>query len=359
MRNLLDVLYSTSAKDIRPRLNQSDALVVSVMPVLRSIVDYEVTQSRLTLAMTILFEWTDELLRWNKTDFGNVSHVWISANKVWIPNIHMYTVISDNNQLLDNTNKHLPDVYLAADGRVRVLIVNVVEILCEPYILKYPYDSHECIFFMSSESYHSEIEIEPLLKDGLWAGHLVNNTRWEYVSSAVFSLLQNGIRIVGYQIKFKRYRVFLTLNMIVPVAILTAINPLVFVLPNECGERVSYSITIFLAFIVFLSSLADELPEANNPMSIYNIFLIVQLVYSGLIIVMVSVISRLEHKTNIDSSEFSVCSCKKMRPNSIGEEKNEETKAVRFRRITNNASFVFFVTFAVVEYIIIGILLTY
>ncbi|KAK3096650.1 hypothetical protein FSP39_002085 [Pinctada imbricata] len=73
------------------------------------------------------------------------------------------------------------------------------------------------------------------------------------------------------------------MNFVVPVIVLVILNLLVFVLPPESGERVSFSITVLLSFIVFISGITEQLPETNNPLCLFNVYLVVQLIYSALI----------------------------------------------------------------------------
>ena len=358
-RQLFHTISSNCTKDIRPRVNQSDRVTVTVTSVLRSIVDYDVANSRLTLGLSFSLHWQDEIMAWDGTNFENVPYVWISPDKIWIPNIFVYTTLSENNRLISNTDSNLPELVLYRNGLVNVVIVKVIDILCEPYIEKYPYDEHACYFVLSTDRGFNDVSLLPSSTKGLLISYLINNTRWEFVSSSAYSSHAHGLSSVSYSLILRRYRRFLTLNMIVPVAILSIINPLVFVLPIESGERVSYSITIFLSFIVFLSSLADDLPEVNNPISIYNIFLIVQLLYSAMIIVMVNIISWLDHRTT-ETGRVCSCFCSNNSTEKTGGENSEDGSARKSRNVSmiNTASFVIFVTFSIVEYVVIVILLT-
>ncbi|XP_012943932.1 acetylcholine receptor subunit beta-type lev-1 [Aplysia californica] len=47
----------------------------------------------------------------------------------------------------------------------------------------------------------------------------------------------------------------------------------VFVLPFECGEKMSYSLTVLLTFIVLLTLVADSLPPISTEISVLQIYL--------------------------------------------------------------------------------------
>ena len=66
---------------------------------------------------------------------------------------------------------------------------------------------------------------------------------------------------------------------------MSVLNVLVFALPPQSGERVSYSITVLLAIAVFLTMISDNLPRTSTPMSLMSYFLMVNLLNSALICV--------------------------------------------------------------------------
>jgi ABC-type polysaccharide/polyol phosphate export permease len=54
---------------------------------------------------------------------------------------------------------------------------------------------------------------------------------------------------------------------------------LVFLLPVESGERTSFSFTLLLTLIVFMTMVSDRLPSSND-ISIFNMYLLHQLMCS-------------------------------------------------------------------------------
>ena len=70
-----------------------------------------------------------------------------------------------------------------------------------------------------------------------------------------------------------------------PCAAFSFINPLVFLLPIESGDRIGYSTTILLSYTIFLSLVTAAIPATSNPMSIILIILTITIVTSGFIVV--------------------------------------------------------------------------
>ena len=59
----------------------------------------------------------------------------------------------------------------------------------------------------------------------------------------------------------------------------------VFILPIGSGERTSFSVTLFLTFVIVAMTVADSLPQGNH-MSIFSIILVIRLVVSSLTTIM-------------------------------------------------------------------------
>ncbi|KAL3841372.1 hypothetical protein ACJMK2_019530 [Sinanodonta woodiana] len=96
-------------------------------------------------------------------------------------------------------------------------------------------------------------------------------------------------------VKSSTLSMFLMLVPIVPtVSLYTTI--MVFILPAESGERVSFCITVLLAFAVFLTIAGDNLPKVSKPMPMICNFLIVNLTLSTFICIMTILNLRLFHK---------------------------------------------------------------
>ncbi|XP_021357670.1 uncharacterized protein LOC110453148 [Mizuhopecten yessoensis] len=100
------------------------------------------------------------------------------------------------------------------------------------------------------------------------------------------------LSIVG--IKEKRSRVC---NTLVPTCIIGLLNVLVFLIPAESGERVSFSITVLFAMAVFMTIVTDSLPsnsEPNGPRLCY--LLSIDLDINALVTVCAILGMRLYHK---------------------------------------------------------------
>lgn len=101
----------------------------------------------------------------------------------------------------------------------------------------------------------------------------------------------------------KRRPAFAVINIVLPMVFMVVLNLLVFILPVDSGERVSYSITVLLAIAVFLTLVGDNLPKTSTPTALLSYFLLGDLFLSSVICLIVILGLTFHHK---DDSETPV-----------------------------------------------------
>ena len=63
-----------------------------------------------------------------------------------------------------------------------------------------------------------------------------------------------------FQIVLRRKTLFYTVNLILPCVLISILSTVVFYLPTSAGEKITMSVSIFLALIVFLQVELSDLP---------------------------------------------------------------------------------------------------
>ena len=139
------------------------------------------------------------------------------------------------------------------------------------------------------------------------------NGEWTIKSTSAY---HDNLNTVWFSFTLRRKPIFLVINVLLPVMFLAFINVLVFILPSESGERISYSITVLLSIAVFLTLVGDNLPKTSEPMSILSYYMMLILVLSTLICFAVILNMNLVHRKKQKSVScwgkalVSVCCCK-------------------------------------------------
>ena len=127
------------------------------------------------------------------------------------------------------------------------------------------------------------------------------NGIWDFIGGTTVAYTADGNTFVNINLKLKRKPLFLVVNVLLPIVFMSMINILVFMLPPESGERVSFATTVLLAIAVFLTLVGDNIPKTSKPMSILCYFLMIELIMSTLMCVAAILNLRLYFKKPADS----------------------------------------------------------
>ena len=99
------------------------------------------------------------------------------------------------------------------------------------------------------------------------------NAEWAYSDSFVQVNPTTLSNLIIVKIGFQRQANFLIINVLLPILMMATMNILVFVIPPESGERISYAITVLLAVAVYLTIVGENLPKSSSPMPIFCFYL--------------------------------------------------------------------------------------
>ena len=89
---------------------------------------------------------------------------------------------------------------------------------------------------------------------------------------------------------FERKPEFFEKNVIVPTALICALSTIAFLLPNESGEKITFSVTVFLALCVNLLVVANHIPASSESYPIIGHYYIVCIILVAISIFMTTVI---------------------------------------------------------------------
>ena len=116
--------------------------------------------------------------------------------------------------------------------------------------------------------------------------YFLPNNAWTLDSTRVENFQKADIDgMVKVELVLKRKPLYFCVSMLAPILLLAILNPLVFILPPESGERVSYAVTIFLSVAVFITLVSDHMPKSSSPISNTSYFLMTAVIFSAMVIV--------------------------------------------------------------------------
>ena len=109
------------------------------------------------------------------------------------------------------------------------------------------------------------------------------NPSWDIVETswkADFSKVESSIT---FTITLKRKPLYAILTIIFPLLLLALLNIAAFILPCDGGEKSGYAVTIFLAFVVFLTIVESTLPPSSETIPLFSIYILILTLMSTLI----------------------------------------------------------------------------
>ncbi|XP_033762356.1 neuronal acetylcholine receptor subunit beta-3-like [Pecten maximus] len=309
VRDIYTHIFNGYDNRIRPLINQSEALSVSMTFLLSSINEFNEKSQKLVIAGWFIIRWVDESLTWNKSDFGNVSHVYVDGKSIWQPNIVLLNSFGRMNMLSQFATRAVINV----NGEVEWFPSDSFVVKCEVDITYYPFDTQRCsLKFEMWDAPTSEVVLMATSKS-IDTSYFEKNVEWRLTSSVVKNLeMEYGVPIssVQYFLLLQRRPKFVILTLIAPVILLAFLNICVFLIPLSSGEKNAFCVTVYLSYAVFLGIISSELPPNSKNVSYLAIYLLALLVFSVIIVLITVIQVRLfiEYgETPVPASILKVC----------------------------------------------------
>ena len=274
-----DILENYDA-EISPALSNSNTVKIHLSYFVKAIIDVDDVKSAFkTFGATVLW-WIDQRLAWNPENYSGIDHIVCKAGHFWTPMIYTINAVST---VFDTNVREFP-LRLYANGTVQMQHIDVIETSFIADMTYFPFDQQTCSIQMALAGYYPDEVLLTHETNDVDLTLYAENNEWIIKSTSARPLqLTTHTGLVEFQFVLERRHLYLTINMVTPVLILVMVGPNILLLPVESGERVSFTVTIVLAFGVFLAHIGDHLPEASNPMSYLSYYLMICLISSSLL----------------------------------------------------------------------------
>ncbi|XP_053385794.1 neuronal acetylcholine receptor subunit alpha-3-like [Mercenaria mercenaria] len=150
---------------------------------------------------------------------------------------------------------------------------------CESHVTYWPLDTQTCDVILSSWSYTvNEVALDfEQLHSKILTSFYQENGEWELISKDHTSRetrreSESFSRLI-FTLKFRRRPLFHMLNTLFPVVLMGFLTVAVFKLSPESGERVGLALTILLAYAVYLSVMAESIPQTSLSASLLSSYI--------------------------------------------------------------------------------------
>ncbi|XP_060576266.1 acetylcholine receptor subunit alpha-like [Ruditapes philippinarum] len=198
----------------------------------------------------------------------------IASDSVWTPNL----VLVNNVNKLEKIGDDWQLIRALPNGETFYYPGDVFSASCRVDVTFYPWDRHKCSFsFAPWGQVNTELVLGPT-DDKVLTSYFSENGAWAFYHSGVET--SYGGHSIDFVLYLKRKPMYVFVNVILPIIFMAFLNTMIFAIPVESGERISYSITVLLAIAVFLTLVGDNLPKTSSPMSFFGYYLLAVLIIS-------------------------------------------------------------------------------
>jgi len=272
---LLHYLLTNYNRQVRPLLDWSGNITVSVGITLTQIFDMDEKNQVMTTNVWLDQEWRDELLTWNPADFGGLQRIRIPCDLIWLPDIVLYNNADDfSGQYMRSLAlvNHTGGVFWPPPTKFRST--------CLVDVAFFPFDDQTCILKLGSWL-HDGFSVDVVNRTA--TADLTNytpNGEWTLAESPVlvrrvkkYTCCSEPFPEIVITFHIRRKTLYYMYNIVFPCMMMSTLTVLVFCLPPDSGEKIALGVTVLLAFSVFMLAIAEKMPETSESIPLIGIYL--------------------------------------------------------------------------------------
>ncbi|OWF38995.1 neuronal acetylcholine receptor subunit alpha-3-like [Mizuhopecten yessoensis] len=281
-KDIYNNIIAGYTKEVRPVSTGSIPMNIEISGYLMAINDFDEVSGTLEIVIVVGMKWTDEALVWDLATYNYTGYITIPQSKIWVPEIFDLKA-ADTFEAIGGGNFKVLVVY---SGEVQMMPGGIMKIKCTPDVAKFPFDVQNCYLEITPWMY---IATDIMLSAGaseLDMTYYEANGEWTVLETGLRSQPKGVYSTLIISFKMKRIPLYHIVNTLIPIYFLGFLNPLVFILPCDCGERSGFTLTMLLSYTVFMMIINAALPQTSSPMAVLSFVTFGALVFSGLITIL-------------------------------------------------------------------------
>ncbi|CAG5131102.1 unnamed protein product, partial [Candidula unifasciata] len=253
--------YSERGKMGRPVQDQNETITIFYGMSLIQILDLDEKNQILSTNVWATYNWNDMYLRWNESEYGNISIVRVNSEDIWKPDIKLYNYADTR---LEEKREAL--CVISSTGDVVWIPQAVFKSSCSIDIRHFPFDVQSCLLKFGSWTYDGS----NWFRDFLWVSGFEMN---DYITSNEWDIEESTAdRNVKYypccpepyvdlvfKLVIRRKVAFYNYILILPCVLLSSLTLVLFWLPPESPAKMQLGKvrTICLALVSTVVPRAD------------------------------------------------------------------------------------------------------
>ncbi|XP_028392108.1 neuronal acetylcholine receptor subunit alpha-9-like isoform X2 [Dendronephthya gigantea] len=211
--------------------------------------------------------WNDPHLGWEKSEFGEIENITIDNGQIWIPDIVLYNSANE-----DYSSRRLGRMrpIIHHTGNVTLDCPVVLYTLCRIDVADYPMDRQKCNLVFGSWSHRStEVRVtsQPNKFD---LSRYIDNGQWKIIGTTFEQHLQlydnrsKGFYDVTFEIFLCRRVLYYAMYLIIPGTLIALLSAIIFLLPQDCSERITVGMAILVALSFFYLLVSETMPASGK-----------------------------------------------------------------------------------------------
>ena len=235
----------------------------------------------ISISGSLALNWTDPALTWNPSLYDKIYSIMIDPKDMWTLPLFLGNGVDSVEPI---GNKHTFWTRLNYTGYVIYYPGHLFVAKCPVDISKFPFDTQTCTLKFSPWGLNYEfLRVSAVGNKGI-VDYLIPNSDWMLLDHSTGVDRIALLDIFSITLKLKRQPLYYSVMVIMPTLLFALLNPLVFMLPVESGERVGLAMTILLSYAIFLTLVSTSIPASSNPMCALLIIMMMIIMVSGAIV---------------------------------------------------------------------------
>ena len=302
-------LLSSYDRHVRPVTNQTDAINVSIGLKMLALQEFDEVNEKFSFVGAFMVRWIDDDIVWDSTNYSGINELVMGYKEVWVPEI----ILTNPSEKIDSFGNDWQVIRYTADGHAIWVPRTLIKATCSINAYFFPFDIQKCnveVYTMGYSHQETRLSVD---EDFVDTDDMTEHGSWTVLKTQANTSNEKFSSKGDFIIWFERKPQYVIVNIILPILFLCLLNVLVFILPAESGERVSYSITVLLSIAVFMTIVSDTLPKTSEPLPIISYFLVTSLIESAVITIATALNLRLYHKNNNEAiPDWLACICQRL-----------------------------------------------
>ncbi|CAI5453210.1 unnamed protein product [Caenorhabditis angaria] len=319
---LIDDLYAKYSSKRAPiytleRGNGSDAIpkfVVTMVSGYLKLIEVSNPEERATFVFDFTASWEDARLSWNSTEYGGISYLYLPITEVWVPEIAIVDCIDIKTLMSDE----MKNVLIKSDGKIAFYQSEVVSVVCEMDVYKFPMDKHTCgvsviyySFLPTEYSINASFGamVRPISEagNGEWQVESIQ-MGYELVSDNITTIvIHPKIKNFGFsfyfqnkfQLTMKRNPSFYVVLVILPAYFINLLSIVaLFCNIENLPEKFQVGLTNIMSMSFIMVILADDLPKTKK-IPLLAIYVLTSLAIILAAMVVVVIIPKIKNRMRV------------------------------------------------------------